>query len=153
MRPLLIEDEQKIASFIVSGLKRAGIAIDHATNGESGLDMALTMTYDAAIVDLMLPILDGLNLIDRLRESDSNTLVLILRAKRTLDNCIECLQRRGNDYLVKPFAFFESLVRAYASLRRSTGVVTAGATQEEAELFAAFSHLMERVVRETAWNH
>jgi DNA-binding response OmpR family regulator len=125
MRLLLVEDDQKIGSFITNGLRQAGFAVDHATDGESGLDMALTMTYDAAIVDLMLPILDGLSLIDRLRQSEINTPVLILSAKRALDNRIEGLQRGGDDYLVKPFAFSELLVRVQALIRRSTGTVEA----------------------------
>ena len=95
MRLLLIEDDQKIASFIVNGLKQAGFAVDHVADGESGLEMALTLTYDAAIVDLMLPRLDGLGLIDRLRQKRINTPVLILSAKRALDNRIEGLQRGG----------------------------------------------------------
>jgi DNA-binding response OmpR family regulator len=125
MRLLLIEDDQKIASFIANGLKQAGLTVDHAADGESGLDMALTMTYDAAIVDLMLPRLDGLTLIDRLRKKRINTPVLILSAKRALDHRIEGLQRGGDDYLVKPFAFSELLVRVQALIRRSTGTVEA----------------------------
>ena len=125
MRLLLIEDDQKIASFIVNGFKQAGFAVDHATDGESGLEMALTITYDAAIVDLMLPILDGLSLIDRLRQKGVDTPILILSAKRALDNRIEGIQRGGDDYLVKPFAFSELLVRVQALIRRSTGTVEA----------------------------
>jgi DNA-binding response OmpR family regulator len=125
MRLLLIEDDQQIASFIINGLKQAGFAVDHAADGESGLDMALTIAYDAAIVDLMLPRLDGLSLIDRLRQIGVNTPVLILSAKRALDNRIEGIQRGGDDYLVKPFAFSELLVRVQALIRRSTGMVEA----------------------------
>jgi len=122
---LLIEDDQQIASFIANGLKQAGFAVDHAADGESGLNMALTIAYDAAIVDLMLPRLDGLSLIERLRQLGINTPVLILSAKRALDNRIEGLQRGGDDYLVKPFAFSELLVRVQALIRRSTGIVEA----------------------------
>jgi len=125
MRLLLIEDDQQIASFIANGLKQAGFAVDHAADGESGLNMALTIAYDAAIVDLMLPRLDGLSLIERLRQLGINTPVLILSAKRALDNRIEGLQRGGDDYLVKPFAFSELLVRVQALIRRSTGIVEA----------------------------
>ena len=125
MRVLLIEDDQQIASFIANGLKQAGFAVDHAADGESGLNMALTIAYDAAIVDLMLPRLDGLSLIERLRQLGINTPVLILSAKRALDNRIEGLQRGGDDYLVKPFAFSELLVRVQALIRRSTGIVEA----------------------------
>lgn len=125
MRLLLIEDDQQIASFIVDGLKQAGFAVDHAADGDSGLHMGLTMPYDAAIVDLMLPRLDGLSLIDRLRQQRINTPVLILSAKRALDHRIEGLQRGGDDYLVKPFAFSELLVRVQALIRRSTGTIEA----------------------------
>ena len=125
MRLLLIEDDQQIASFIANGLKQAGFAVDHAADGESGLHMALTIAYDAAIVDLMLPRLDGLSLIERLRQLGINTPVLILSAKRALDNRIEGIQRGGDDYLVKPFAFSELLVRVQALIRRSTGIVEA----------------------------
>jgi DNA-binding response OmpR family regulator len=125
MRLLLIEDDQQIASFIADGLKQAGFAVDHAADGASGLDMALTTTYDAAIVDLMLPRLDGLSLIDRLRQKRVNTPVLILSAKGALDHRIEGLQRGGDDYMVKPFAFSELLVRVQALIRRSTGTVEA----------------------------
>src|SRR5688500_7901259 len=106
MRLLLIEDDQKIASFIVYGLRQAGFAVDHATDGESGLDLALTVTYDAAIVDLMLPRLDGLSLIDRLRQKGINTPVLILSAKRALDNRIEGLQRGGGRLSCQGFCVF-----------------------------------------------
>ena len=125
MRLLLIEDDQQIASFIVDGLKQAGFAVDHAADGESGLHMALTMPYDAAIVDLMLPRLDGLSLIDQLRQNRLNTPVLILSAKSALDHRIEGLQKGGDDYLVKPFAFSELLVRVQALIRRSSGTVEA----------------------------
>jgi DNA-binding response OmpR family regulator len=125
MRLLLVEDDQQIASFIAHGLKQAGFAVDHAADGASGLNLALTIAYDAAIVDLMLPRLDGLSLIERLRQLGINTPVLILSAKRALDNRIEGIQRGGDDYLVKPFAFSELLVRVQALIRRSTGMVEA----------------------------
>jgi two-component system, OmpR family, response regulator len=95
MRLLLIEDDQHIASFIADGLKQAGFAVDHAADGVSGLTMALTMPYDAAIVDLMLPRLDGLSLIDQLRQNRLNTPILILSAKSALDHRIEGLQKGG----------------------------------------------------------
>ena len=125
MRLLLIEDDQQIAAYIADGLQQAGFAVDHASDGDSGLHMALTMAYDAAIVDLMLPRLDGLSLIDRLRQQRINTPILILSAKHALDHRIEGLQRGGDDYLVKPFAFSELLVRVQALIRRSSGTVEA----------------------------
>jgi two-component system OmpR family response regulator len=111
MRLLLIEDDQKISSFIIKGFKEAGFAIDKAFDGDSGLEMAVNFPYDAAIVDIMLPRLDGLSLIEELRRRNINMPVLILSAKRSLDDRIKGLQKGGDDYLVKPFAFTELLVR------------------------------------------
>ena len=125
MRLLLVEDDHKIASFITKGFKQAGFAIDQASDGETGLEMALAFTYDAAIVDLMLPERDGLSLIEGLRQKSINTPILILSAKRSLDDRIKGLQKGGDDYLVKPFAFSELLVRIQALIRRSSGTVDA----------------------------
>src|SRR5258707_12443371 len=125
MRVLVIEDDDKIASFIVNGLKQAGFATDHSTNGEDGLQRALTEHYDAAVVDLMLPRLDGLSLIEKLRRQEINTPVIILSAKRSVDDRVKGLQAGGDDYMVKPFAFSELLARVQALLRRATGSVVA----------------------------
>ena len=122
MRLLLIEDDKKIASFVLKGLKAAGFAADHATDGEDGLHMALTDPYDAAIIDIMLPNLDGLTLIESKRAKNINTPVLILSAKRTIDDRVRGLQMGGDDYLTKPFAFSELLARVQALIRRSSGV-------------------------------
>ncbi|MCP4344309.1 MAG: response regulator transcription factor [Desulfobacterales bacterium] len=121
MRILLIEDDLKIASFILKGMKEAGFAIDHAANGEDGLHLAVTEPYDAAIIDLMLPKLDGLSIIENLRTQKINTPVIILSAKRTLDDRILGLQTGGDDYLTKPFAFTELLARVQALIRRASG--------------------------------
>ena len=121
MRLLLVEDDPKIASFIEKGLKQAGFAVDHAGNGEDGLHMAQTEPYDTAIIDIMLPKLDGLSLIETLRNQKINTPVLILSAKRSVDDRVLGIQRGGDDYLVKPFAFSELLVRVQALIRRATG--------------------------------
>jgi len=123
MRLLIVEDDSKIASFITKGFRQAGFAVDYAADGEEGLQMALNFTYDAAIVDIMLPELDGLVLIEKLRRQGINTPVLILSAKRTLDDRIKGIQKGGDDYLVKPFAFSELLVRVQALIRRSSGTV------------------------------
>ncbi len=120
MRVLLIEDDNSIASFIIQGLKQAGYAVDHATDGEEGLHMALTESYDAAIVDIMLPKIDGLTLIEKLRARNLLTPVLILSAKRTVDDRVRGLQTGGDDYLTKPFAFSELLARIQALIRRAT---------------------------------
>ncbi len=86
MRILLVEDDVKIASFIIKGLKAAGFAVDHATDGEEGLHMALSEPYDTAIIDIMLPKRDGLSLIEKMRQEKNNTPVLILSAKGSIDD-------------------------------------------------------------------
>lgn len=120
MRILLIEDDMKISSFISMGLKEAGFAVDRAENGEDGLHLALNEPYDAAIIDIMLPKLDGLTLIEKLRSNKINTPVLILSAKRSVDDRIKGLQGGGDDYLTKPFSFPELLARVQALIRRAS---------------------------------
>jgi two-component system OmpR family response regulator len=122
MRLLLIEDDLKTASFISKGLKEAGFAVDHATDGETGLQLAETEPYDAAIIDLMLPKIDGLSLIETLRRQKINTPVIILSAKRSVDDRVKGLQTGGDDYLTKPFAFSELLARVQGLIRRNSGV-------------------------------
>ncbi len=123
MRILLVEDDQKTASFIARGLKEAGYAVDHAKDGEEGLALASVETYDAAIVDIMLPKLDGLSLITRMRDKRIGTPVLILSAKRSVEDRVKGLQQGGDDYLVKPFSFSELLARIQALIRRSNASV------------------------------
>ncbi len=120
MRILLVEDDSSIASFILKGLKQAGYAVDHATDGEQGLHMAMTETYDTAIVDIMLPKIDGLTLIEKLRSRNLLTPVIILSAKRSVDDRVRGLQSGGDDYLTKPFAFSELLARIQALIRRAS---------------------------------
>jgi len=122
MRILLVEDDVKIASFIVKGLKAAGYAVDHAPDGEKGLDMALTEPYDTAIIDLMLPKLDGLSLIEQMRKEKIHTPVIILSAKGSIDDRVKGLQTGSDDYLTKPFAFSELLARVQALIRRAGGL-------------------------------
>ncbi len=121
MRILLVEDDQKIASFIIKGLKQAGLAVDYAADGEKGLNKVLTGDYDAAIIDIMLPLLDGLSLIHEVRQQRVNTPVIVLSAKRSVDDRIRGLQTGGDDYLTKPFAFSELLARVQALIRRGKG--------------------------------
>lgn len=120
VRLLLIEDDVKIALFVKTGLKEAGFAVDHAENGEDGLHLALTEPYDVAVVDLMLPKVDGLQIIQEMRDQDIHTPVLILSAKRKVEERVEGLKSGGDDYLTKPFAFSELIARVQALLRRST---------------------------------
>jgi two-component system OmpR family response regulator len=122
MRLLLVEDDIKIAQFVVNGLREAGFAVDHAANGEDGLHLALTEPYDVAVVDLMLPKLDGLTLIEEVRGNNIDTPVLILSAKRSVDDRVKGLKTGSDDYLVKPFAFSELLARVQALIRRATRV-------------------------------
>ncbi len=120
MRILVVEDDKKIASFVVNGLKQSGYAVDHSADGENGLIMAQSIAYDAAVVDIMLPKLDGLSLIQQLRAKGTRTPVLILSAKASVDDRVKGLQAGGDDYLTKPFAFSELLARIQALIRRAT---------------------------------
>lgn len=122
MRILLVEDDLKIASFIVKGLRAAGYAVDHATDGQEGLHLALTQPFDTAIIDIMLPRLDGLALIERMRKVKVNTPVIILSAKDSIGDRVKGLQMGGDDYLTKPFAFSELLARVQALIRRASGL-------------------------------
>jgi two-component system OmpR family response regulator len=121
MRVLLVEDDIKTASFILSGLKSAGFAVDHATDGEYGLHLAANEPYDAAIIDVMLPKLDGLGLIETLRDQKINIPIIILSAKRSVDDRVKGIQKGGDDYLTKPFSFTELLTRVQALIRRASG--------------------------------
>jgi len=120
MRILVVEDDKKIASFVVKGLKQNGYAVDLCGDGEEALVLAETTPYDAAVVDIMLPKLDGLSLIQRLRAKGSKVPVIILSAKATVDDRVKGLQAGGDDYLTKPFAFSELLARIQALIRRAT---------------------------------
>lgn len=122
MRILVVEDDIKIASFIIKGLKAAGYAVDHALDGETGLDMALTEPYDTVIMDIMLPKRDGLSLIEKMRKEKISTPVIILSAKGSIDDRIKGLQTGSDDYMTKPFAFSELLARVQALIRRASGL-------------------------------
>jgi DNA-binding response OmpR family regulator len=105
---------------VVRGLREAGFAVDHVADGEAGLTAARQQPYDVAIVDLMLPKRDGLSLIEALRSGGVATPVLILSARRSVDDRVRGLQSGGDDYLTKPFAFAELLARVQALVRRAT---------------------------------
>jgi two-component system OmpR family response regulator len=120
MRILVVEDDPKIASFVVKGLKQGGFAVDHAAEGQQGLDLALSTAYDAIVADIMLPKLDGLSLVQRLRAAGGRSPVLFLSAKATVDDRVRGLQAGGDDYLTKPFAFSELQARVQALIRRAS---------------------------------
>jgi len=119
MRILLVEDDARTAQFIKKGFTQAGFVVDSAADGMEGLFMAEDGSYDVAVVDIMLPKLDGLSLIERLRKQRINTPILVLSAKKTVDDRVRGLQTGGDDYLVKPFAFTELLTRVQSLHRRS----------------------------------
>ena len=122
MRVLVVEDDAKIAAFITIGLKQAGFVVDQVADGAAGLALALTEPYAVVVIDLMLPQLDGLSLIEEIRRRQVNTPMLILSAKRSVDDRVKGLQAGGDDYLTKPFAFAELLARVQALIRRASGV-------------------------------
>jgi two-component system OmpR family response regulator len=128
MRVLVAEDDPVIADFVAQGLREAGYAVDVAATGPEGLKRALEGGYDAAVIDVMLPGLDGLSLIEQLRAKKIQTPVLILSARHSVDDRVKGLQAGGDDYLTKPFAFAELLARVQALLRR------AGASAEPTSL-------------------
>lgn len=119
MRVLVVEDDLEIAQAVNHGLVRAGYEADRADDGESGFEMALRTNYDAAVIDLMLPGMDGLTLIERLRAGEIRTPVIVLSAKRSTDDKVTCLRRGADDYLAKPFDLSELLARLEALLRRT----------------------------------
>jgi DNA-binding response OmpR family regulator len=141
MRVLIIEDDPKISSFIEKGFRETGYAVDTAADGEEGLTLARQGVYDAVIADLMMPKLDGLQMIERMRALKINTPVLILSAKRTVDDRIRGLQAGGDDYMVKPFSFSELLVRVQTLLRRT------GYAQEESMFLEADGLRLDRARR------
>jgi two-component system OmpR family response regulator len=128
VRILVIEDDKDVASFLRTGLTQAGCNVDHAANGKDGLFLATTESYDALVVDRMLPGIDGLTVIRTLRASANTTPVLILSALGEVDDRVKGLKAGGDDYLVKPFAFSELLARLEALARRANTANDAPAT-------------------------
>ena len=122
MRVLVVEDDRKLAGFIAAGLTQAGYAVDVAHDGSEGLALALAAPYDAAVVDLMLPGMDGLALVQTCRRRKVDTPMIILSAKRSVDDRIRGLHAGGDDYLTKPFSFAELVARLHAVIRRAARV-------------------------------
>jgi len=122
MRLLLVEDDEKIASFVEKGLKSSGFAVDLAQTGTLGLDYALSAEYDTLIVDIMLPEMDGFELIRQLRARGKNTPIIVLSARGRVDDRVKGLEAGADDYLTKPFSFSELLARVQALIRRAGNV-------------------------------
>jgi two-component system OmpR family response regulator len=120
MRLLLVEDDATIAAYVAKGFKEAGFAVVHASDGPTGLELALGESFNAAVIDIMLPGLDGLSIIDEVRRRQIRMPVIILSAKRSVDDRVEGLKKGGDDYLTKPFAFSELLARVEALIRRAS---------------------------------
>lgn len=144
MRILIIEDDSKISSFLQKGFKEVGYAADVAEDGETGLKMTRFDVYDAIVADLMLPRLDGLSMIERMRAEGTETPVIILSAKRTVDDRIKGLQAGGDDYMVKPFSFSELLVRIQALLRRAQRIPQATVLEAGGLKLNLSDHTVER---------
>ncbi|MDR2463927.1 MAG: response regulator transcription factor [Verrucomicrobiales bacterium] len=122
MKLLVVEDDKKIGSFIAKGLRENGFVVDLTANGTDGLHLATTAQYDAAVLDIMLPGMDGIALLENLRAKRITIPVLILSARHTVDDRVRGLQAGGDDYLTKPFSFTELLARIQALLRRAAAL-------------------------------
>ncbi len=120
MRILLVEDDLRTADIIQKMLNQAGYVVEHARDGEEGLIFALNETFDAAVLDVMLPKMDGIQLIERIRKKGIKLPVIFLSARSTVDDRVQGLRSGGDDYMVKPFALSELLTRIQALIRRAT---------------------------------
>ena len=118
MKVLLIEDEEKVANFISRGLEEEGYAVDVAYNGREGLNLAKANSYDMVLLDLMIPEVDGLDVLKTIRSWGMNIPVLIITAKSSKEDVVRGLDTGSDDYLTKPFSFEELLARMRALLRR-----------------------------------
>ena len=119
MKILIVEDSERLRRSLFEGLRRSGYAVDQTADGQAGLSHALAVNYDIIILDLMLPKLDGLEMLKRLRQHGVNTSILILSAKDQAQDRIRGLELGADDYLIKPFVFDELLARLKALTRRS----------------------------------
>ncbi|MBI3117626.1 MAG: response regulator transcription factor [Candidatus Hydrogenedentes bacterium] len=122
MHVLVVEDDKKIASFIAKGLRQEGYVVEIANNGVDGFHLASTEKFDAAIIDLMLPQLGGLDLIRGVRDEGSTLPILVLSAKTSVEDRVKGLEFGADDYLTKPFSFAELLARVQALVRRANAI-------------------------------
>ncbi len=122
MRVLLIEDDRRTADFILKGLRQAGFSTVHAADGEDGVFKARSEAFDLAVIDLMLPRLDGFQVIEKIRAAGLNQPIIVLSARNAVEDKVRGLECGSDDYLVKPFAFAELLARIQAQLRRSSAL-------------------------------
>lgn len=131
MKILLVEDDTVTARFIIKGLREEGFVVDHVADGREGLDLACETEFDLLIADIMLPGLNGLDLIDLLRQRGITRPVLVLSAKASVDDRVKGLMAGGDDYLVKPFAFSELVARIHSLTRRSQRIPDSQVLQVE----------------------
>ena len=122
MRILVVEDDLEAQRYLVQGLKESGHVVDDAADGDVGLSLALSRPYDVAIIDRMLPKMDGLGVVAEMREHGNSTPVLFLSALSEVDDRVKGLKAGGDDYLTKPYAFVELLARIEALMRRRSPV-------------------------------
>lgn len=144
VRVLVVEDDKKIASFVTGGLKQSGFAVDHCADGEDAYALASATAYDAAVIDVMLPKLDGISLVQNLRRDGVKTPIIFLSAKGSVEDRIKGLQSGGDDYLTKPFSFAELLARIQAMIRRTS---QAGAEPTRLSIGDLTMDLLTREVR------
>lgn len=144
MRILVVEDDPRISSFVAKGLQQHGYTVDVAADGEAALDLALTAPFDAAVIDLMLPKLDGFTLIETMRREKLAMPVVVLSAKRSVEDKVRCLRSGADDYLQKPFALSELLARLEAVLRRSSREATPERLEAAGVELDLVSHIVKR---------
>ena len=126
MRILIIEDDAKTADFVVRGFQKAGFQTCHCADGSAGLDKAKSEPFDAAVIDIMLPKMDGFTVIDKIRAAKINLPIIVLSAKDSVESKIKGLEKGGDDYLAKPFSLSELIARVQALLRRASAIAEPG---------------------------